>query len=364
MGANARFADSHSATLSEWEGRRIAPDVVLVDDLATWLPVPNKQTSFFDRPIEGVGVMLEFKLDGETSDPFSDEDATTFELEPKDRKDPKGQTLGQICAYATAHMANQFRSHVFSVLVFRDYARILRWDRAGVVVTEKIYFAPVTVHPLAEFFYRYAGASAEARGVDPNTMRLGLFDPALTTAIKETLDTNKNGPFYKVTIHKSNLASTKSYIIAAPQFMATASPTGRSTRTFKAYDMETREYVFMKDSWRILTSALKPEHETYAALAAAGVHHIPTVITYEDMHLQRTKTCLDLKKDTKRADKTDKFRKFQHYRLVLKEFARPLEQFKDVRQLMDVFSDAIQGNYRILCLPSKFQLNRCCHSPP
>ncbi|KAH9486263.1 hypothetical protein JR316_0000327 [Psilocybe cubensis] len=177
----------------------------------------------------------------------------------------------------------------------------------------------------------------EARGVDPNATRLVPADPALPAAVKSALDINAEGPFYRITI------KAMSFIIAAPQFMATASPTGRSTRTFKAYDMQTKKYVFMKDSWRILSRSLKPEHETYATLAAAGVHHIPTVLTYDDMDLQETKTCLDVKKDTKRGDRPDKFRSFRHYRLVLNEYAKPLEEFKDMKELLTVFSDTIQA---------------------
>ncbi|PPQ77046.1 hypothetical protein CVT25_014863 [Psilocybe cyanescens] len=341
-----KFADSHTSTLTQWEGKSISPDVVLVDDVSKWnLRLPAKSTAFHDRPIESVGVMLEFKLDAKVSDPFTDEsDAVSFEIISKDSKDPKGQTLGQICAYATAHMANHFRSHVFSVLVFREYARILRWDRAGVVVTEKINFTSDAAQPLAEFFRRYACASSEGRGQDSNTTSV---DPLLLSSdVKKELDKTSNGPFYKFKFPASGPSQPKDkfYIAAVPHFMATASPTGRSTRTFKAYDEETEEYVFLKDTWRIIASSLKPEHESYAALAAAGVHHIPTVAAYHDMDDQVTQTSLTLKPDTKRGDLANTFRKFQHYRLVLKEFAKPLEEFKDVKELLTAFSDAIQAH--------------------
>jgi hypothetical protein len=55
-------------------------------------------------------------------------------------------TLGQVTLYATAHQAAQFRIHVFLVLVFPKYARFMRWDRSGVIVTERV---PFQIFPMS-----------------------------------------------------------------------------------------------------------------------------------------------------------------------------------------------------------------------
>ena len=39
------------------------------------------------------------------------------------------------------------------------------------------------------------------------------------------------------------------------------------------------------------------------------------------------------------------FRRFQHYRLVLGEVARPLQTFRNVRELIQVFRDALHGMF-------------------
>ena len=39
------------------------------------------------------------------------------------------------------------------------------------------------------------------------------------------------------------------------------------------------------------------------------------------------------------------FQKFQHYRLVLKEIGRPVQSFRNVMQLIQVFRDALQGTF-------------------
>ena len=39
------------------------------------------------------------------------------------------------------------------------------------------------------------------------------------------------------------------------------------------------------------------------------------------------------------------FRKFQHHRLVLKEVGRPVQSFRNVKELIQVIRDALQGTF-------------------
>ena len=111
--------------------------------------------------------MAEFKY-SPADDPFKDSDPG-FEHDSERSE----KTLGQICTYATAHMAAQFRSHVFSLLVFPKYARILRWDRAGVIVTGKIDLEKSDeVSVLANFLWRYSNMTDTERGYDENVTRV------------------------------------------------------------------------------------------------------------------------------------------------------------------------------------------------
>ncbi|KAI0034245.1 hypothetical protein K488DRAFT_38087, partial [Vararia minispora EC-137] len=72
-------------------------------------------------------------------------------------------TMGQITSYSIAHYWRQARVHVFSVLFLPSGARLLRWDRAGVIITELI---PLRDPMLAEFFWRFNLLSPEQRGHD------------------------------------------------------------------------------------------------------------------------------------------------------------------------------------------------------
>lgn len=44
-------------------------------------------------------------------------------------------TRGQIAAYASVALSMVFRKHFFSMLILGRYARFIRWDRRGAVVT-------------------------------------------------------------------------------------------------------------------------------------------------------------------------------------------------------------------------------------
>ncbi|KAF8218872.1 hypothetical protein L208DRAFT_1096653, partial [Tricholoma matsutake] len=97
-----------------------------------------------------VEMFLKFKWKS-SDDPFCDDGKTvkSFLRDTKAAKD----TLGQITAYAAAQLGSQFCTHIYSVLIIKDTARILRWDRSGMLVTEAIKYNES--HHLTEFFHCY-----------------------------------------------------------------------------------------------------------------------------------------------------------------------------------------------------------------
>ncbi len=74
------------------------------------------------------------------------------------------RTLGRITKCIAAQMGSQYRTHSFSVLIAKDYARLMRCDRSGVIVTERIYYNKEP--ELLEFFKLYDKAAPEVRGSD------------------------------------------------------------------------------------------------------------------------------------------------------------------------------------------------------
>ena len=326
--------DTHSHKFPTYEDREISPDITIYETKSAFTTSINQSSN---RPIDDVAFMAELKH-GSSDDPFRDQ-SPSFEY----HSDRSEKTLGQICSYATAHMAAQFRSHVFSLLVFPEYARILRWDRAGVIVTGEIDLTGRTgASLLADFFWRYGNMTDPERGHDKNITRVTFQD--VETAIPEAieiLDANQNSPFFFVEFPDSN----EKLLITKPTYMGIGSPTGRSTRTFKALSLTTKKLVFLKDTWRVIHPGVLPEHDTYELLASKQVSHVATMITYHDILTEVTKTKDFADEKWVRFKGPRSFRKFQHYRLVLKEVGRPVQSFRNVKELIQVFRDALHGTF-------------------
>ncbi|KAF8259058.1 hypothetical protein EI94DRAFT_1493126, partial [Lactarius quietus] len=92
---------------------------------------------------------IEFKVKSE-EDAFLTNTASGFLI----NKRTKGfLTAGQITAYAAIQLDSQCRTHVFSVLIVGDHARLIQWDQSGAIVTAPIYYK---VNPaLLGFFTSY-----------------------------------------------------------------------------------------------------------------------------------------------------------------------------------------------------------------
>ena len=91
-----------------------------------------------------IDVHMEFKLDP-NDNPFRDHGK--FENDSLQSADTKGQ----ITSYTTKQLASQFHTHAFSVIICKDKARLIYWDRSGAVITKS--FSYVEEKWLANFFW-------------------------------------------------------------------------------------------------------------------------------------------------------------------------------------------------------------------
>ncbi|KAF9470847.1 hypothetical protein BDN70DRAFT_888702 [Pholiota conissans] len=73
--------------------------------------------------------------------------------------------LGQQTYYATEICARQHRNFLFSIFVTPTHARFLRWDRAGVIISESFNYREEP-EILCDFFWRFGHMSHEQRGGD------------------------------------------------------------------------------------------------------------------------------------------------------------------------------------------------------
>ena len=153
--------------------------------------------------------------------------------------------------YASAHLAAQFRTHVFSIVLFTKSARLMRWDRAGLIVSE-----PVSLDKpeLAEFFWTFSNANAKDRGYDPTVTPFKFMQDLTKEFLFEQLqfaadpsdmkveDVN----FFEVSLPRTNNRS----VIGKATYLAVASLPSRGTRSFKAWFLTTKKPLIFNPVYR------------------------------------------------------------------------------------------------------------------
>ena len=132
--------------------------------------------------------------------------------------------------------------------------------------------------------------------------------------------------------------------LSATLYMSTASPTGWSTRTFQALCMQTKKSVFLKDTWHVTSEGLLSEHEIHTKLAEVQAPHVSRLEAFHDLEGQFTTAHKFQPEIWVKFGGFRHFRRSQHYRLVLFEFAHPIRLFRNVRELVQAFRDTLEGN--------------------
>ncbi|OBZ73640.1 hypothetical protein A0H81_06297 [Grifola frondosa] len=312
---------------------------------------------------------LEFrKKGGNQTDPFSHEEG----------KRVREVVLEQLRAYAEMAMDYQQRTHLYSVLVLHKFARLVRWDRSGTVVTDKFDYK---AHPeiLGEFFLRFAHLTDEAQGHDPTAQlvspRTELYRLMDAIAAKElgapfdyireefrrSLDEGRLR--YKLSVEDKE-CGMRYFLVGKPQHIA-----GHGTRSYVAIDVEKEEFVHLKDHWRpafdvtdesdeglqvedsnpLGTGGPLLEGDILAYLNKMSARNVPTVLCHGDVAGQFTTTQEVWKMIPRmpwnfRTDMNSEVHPpstLVHYRLVEKEICRPLSEFKTSRNLVKLVYDCL-----------------------
>jgi hypothetical protein len=129
------------------------------------------------------------------------------------------------------------------------------------------------------------------------------------------------------------------YVFCCPTYMAVGSPLGRSIRVFKAYCVETRQLVLLKDTWRVVSPTQSPEHIIYEQLKKHEVRNICTCKEGWDVFEQFTKM-----KDSSMAKTT-----FSAIAALSTCFERNRKvsnsDFRDTKEMVTAVRDAIIGMY-------------------
>ncbi|KAH9950842.1 hypothetical protein B0H21DRAFT_462975 [Amylocystis lapponica] len=343
---------------------------------------------------------IEFKKEPTQDDPFDDDkDDKDKDKDNVDNDDPfnlfeatalkRQANRGQIIHSASEIFLRQHRCFLYSVIVLGTSARIIRWDRSGALVTTKFNYKeePETI---CEFLWYFGRMSSKDQGYDPSVVPVtkgsddyNLMDTKATEELPRDKDGNENVREYvrkyferslvdgwqrykvEVPLNEDNEETyakvygrgagnfpttnadekTGTFLICKPHFSAFGF-VGRGTRGYVAIDCATRDFVFLKDAWRVDMPDIEREGDVLQTLNDTGVRNIPTVLCHGDILAQRTVTQDFSHHDSESwlSQRSGQFKPHRHYRLVEKEVGQALEDFCGSRDLVLIVVDCLYAH--------------------
>ncbi len=208
------------------------------------------------------------------------------------------RALAKHISHVSEIFARQQRVFVFSMTMAGSSARLCRWDRSGVVVTEAF---DIREQPdiLCDFIWRLSATSAIGRGhdltVQPATPEEEVrYRDAITQHVRDQTGRNDEDILKAVSEHYESgrvmavhvLAQRPGverkihrYLVSRP-VVSPLSPTGRSTKAYWAFCTTTNRVVFLKDTWR---DAQDDEGSILAKLNELKVCNVPEFVLHGDI---------------------------------------------------------------------------------
>ncbi|KAI0073812.1 hypothetical protein K474DRAFT_1710404 [Panus rudis PR-1116 ss-1] len=326
-------------------------------------------------------VNMEFFVDihaDQNEDPFRHAFASSGHSLRSKREETHKEALACLETYLRAQFSRQHRTFTFALCIFGRYARVLRIDRAGVVVTEAINYIQ-NFRLLAEFFWRYNQLSRSQRGFDSSVIPATSDEKdLLTKAVLQYLKAAEEGivrryptmesalakdsPTYKIEMIDRYTGEPTHYIVRKP-CVESAHVLGRATRGFVAfktgpsiqkddYDVTpplplAKNLVFVKDYWRRHSCDSPAESDLLDKLEDLEIPHVPVSFTASDVYTegqaQVTKShLLSNARSSKWRRPCQVCGMLVHHRIV-QQLSFPLSTVKDARELVQVVRDALQA---------------------
>ncbi|RPD57722.1 hypothetical protein L226DRAFT_490916 [Lentinus tigrinus ALCF2SS1-7] len=307
-----------------------------------------------------VEVFIDCKPEPTQDDPFDDK-ADNFLPSSERRR----RNFCQIMLYASTIFQSQHRKHQFSVVLLGDMARIIHWDRSGVVATEKFNYREEP-SKLSRFFWRLCHMSAAQRGHDTTVKEIHTdtveYELMMLRAEKSIVDeatgielgqharllfaeSLKNTKMcYKIKVPDGG--GERSFLVGAPHFLSTELA-GRGTRGYVAIDCSDPKgpFVYIKDAWRVDRDGLEPEGNVLQYLNKEGVQGVPTLVCHGDIEGQVTNSQEVWK--TVHPDREEcPLKVHRHYRIVVKEVGLSMSCFRNAEELVFLIATCIEAHGR------------------
>ncbi|KAI1781857.1 hypothetical protein LXA43DRAFT_593685 [Ganoderma leucocontextum] len=252
------------------------------------------------------------------ADPFEetrlDEDYTEIRRERKRLRE-------HIAAAAELLFATQQRVFLFMILIIGKRLRLLRWDRAGVIVTPSVDYVEQSVL-LCDSLRRLSLLDDISLGFDPTATRLRTRDPDFmrmdAAAVDDPSDVHHterriqegeigdafkfvfryvrslfrdtiSGDWPRYRLRVEDRDDARDYLVGKPLHLPSG-VVGRGTRGYVALDCETQRFVWLKDAWRACDLVTEREGDVLGKLNLAGVTNVPTLVCHGDVPNQATVT--------------------------------------------------------------------------
>ena len=232
-----------------------------------------------------------------SDDPLPDDKFTVDTWAEDEGSKYRISALGQNAYYAHMIQTRQFRTCVFSLTISGSTARIMRWDRSGVLVTSAFDYKanPLT---LIEFVWRFAKANKEQQGFDrtANSTKSDedrrSFVKAITSHVRlqlalgpdtagEVLGDAVNTHYCGGAVSRVGMESYDVWV-SRPLWVSHAI-VGRCTAGYWGVRCDTKEVVFLKDVWRTDVETVQSEGAILSYLTERGVSHIPALVGHGDV---------------------------------------------------------------------------------
>ncbi|KAK0439066.1 uncharacterized protein EV420DRAFT_1735622 [Desarmillaria tabescens] len=180
----------------------------------------------------------------------------------------------------------QYRSHFFPTLICGRFARFIRWDRSGAVVSKRFDYTEETTL-IFNFYKRFLQLIPSQRGKDTAVSLIADGDPyAVLARAKVGLEKREmNIEDQKLFCMDVTLdGKPQQFVVCAPKFDDGAfSPFGRSTRRSLAIDPDSPDLrdpaksraglLFMQDYWREESPQIAKESDIYHLSPAPSSTH-------------------------------------------------------------------------------------------
>ncbi|KAF9551897.1 hypothetical protein CPC08DRAFT_699025 [Agrocybe pediades] len=268
----------------------------------------------------------------------------------EDGKKGCARCRAELVSLAKTLLTYQHRTHVFLVHMTDPYARLIRFDRDGAIVSERFDYREHG-NLLLEFLWRYSTSSKETRGSDP-TVTLATASEAATAKEKLARWNSKGRDdrlVYKLIVQDQKSSGSerkKMEVLVWGPVSLSLSASGRGTKGYAAYDPDSDRIVFVKDSWRSTEPSIVKETDTLRSINAAGMtDRVPVLLCGDDLD-GRWQSTVTAKYSQQKWNvgkvRWDDYR--IHTRFATDKVGRPVEQFKTSKNFLTAVYDAFRAH--------------------